>query len=381
MRTLEEQDVVLGRPLAQAVYDVDGKLLLERGHVVRSASIRSALLERGFLKDEEAAALAPEDTAVAFAGAPLTSSLVMQPSVFAGLRSVLDALVDVQQLLLRGEAQGLSGLQHLNGLLKAYARSDVDAAMAAMQLSDPEDGFSARPIHAALLVRMLGASAGLDEPTIDSLSGAALSHDLALLPQAATLHRQAAPISAGQREDIDRHTLQAAALLQTAGLQDGVWLDAVLHHHERLDGSGYPHRLGGDEISRGTRVVTLVDTYCAMIRPRAYRGAVQSKDALRALFLERGTAVDEALTALFIKQVGLYPPGGIVRLASNEVAIVTRRGENTTQPQVRRLLKSDSTPDIDRIARDTADPRYAIAESLPQDSYRALLRGIERLWD
>jgi hypothetical protein len=108
---------------------------------------------------------------------------------------------------------------------------------------------------------------------------------------------------------------------------------------------------------------------------------VQSKDALRALFLERGIAVDEALTALFIKQVGLYPPGGIVRLASNEVAIVTRRGENTTQPQVRRLLKSESTPDIDRIARDTADPRYAIAESLPQDSYRALLRGVERLWD
>lgn len=379
MRALEERDVVLGQPLVQAVYDIEGKLLLERGHVVRSVSVRGALIDRGYV--EEAAEAVAEPEAVAFTGAPLATSLVMQPSVFAGLRSVLDALIEVQQRLLRGEPAGLAGLESLNALLKAYAGTDVDAAMAAMQLSAPEDGFTARPIHAALLVRMLARSAGLDEDSTDSLSGAALSHDLALLPQAATLHRQADPISPAQRADIDQHTLQAAALLHAAGLQNPVWMDAVLHHHERLDGSGYPHRLDSDRISRGTRIVTLVDTYCAMIRPRAYRGAVQSKDALRALFLERGTAVDEALTALFIKQVGLYPPGGIVRLASNEVAIVTRRGENTTQPQVRRLLKSDSTPDIDRIARDTADPRYAIAESLPQDSYRALLRGIERLWD
>ena len=378
MRPLQEEDVVLGSPLAQAVYDAEGKLLLERGHVVRSTSVRGALLERGFV--EEAAA-AVESEAEAFGGAPLTTSLAMQPSVFAGLRGILDALIDVQQRLLRGAQQGLAGLQHLNSLLARYAEADVDAAMAAMQLSAPEDGFTARPIHAALLVRMLAGTAGLDPETTHSLCAAALSHDLALLPQAATLHRQSEPISPEQRADIDQHTLQAARLLQDAGLEDPTWLEAVLHHHERLDGSGYPHRLSGERISRGTRVVTLVDTYCAMIRPRAYRGAVQSKDALRALFLERGTAVDEALTALFIKQVGLYPPGGIVRLASNEVAIVTRRGENTTQPQVRRLLKSDSTPDIDRIARDTADPRYAIAESLSQDSYRALLRGVERLWE
>jgi HD-GYP domain-containing protein (c-di-GMP phosphodiesterase class II) len=379
MRALEERDVVLGQPLEQAVYNVEGKLLLERGHVVRSVSVRGALIDRGYV--EEAADAAAEPEAITFSRAPLATSLVVQPSVFAGLRSVLDALIEVQQRLLRGDAAGLSGLQSLNTLLKAYAGADVDAAMAAMQLSAPEDGFTARPIHAALLVRMLARSAGLDEDTADSLCGAALSHDLALLPQASTLHRQADPISPAQRTDIDQHTVQAASLLHAAGLQNPVWMDAVLHHHERLDGGGYPHRLETARISRGTRIVTLVDTYCAMIRPRAYGGAVQSKDALRALFLERGTAVDESLTALFIKQVGLYPPGGIVRLASNEVAIVTRRGENTTQPQVRRLLKADSSPDIDRIARDTADPRYAIAESLPQDGYRALLRGIDRLWE
>lgn len=379
MRALEERDVVLGQPLALAVYDTDGKLLLERGHVVRSASVRDALISRGFIKEETAAPAEAE--AEPFQGAPLTSSLVVQPSVFSGVRAVLDALIDVQQRLLRGEPQGLAGLLHLNALLKSYAEADADAAMAAMQLSAPEDGFTARPIHAALLVRMLSQGAEMDDAATDSLCGAALSHDLALLPQAAALHQQADPISPAQRADIDRHPMQAADLLQAAGLEDPVWLDAVLHHHERLDGSGYPHGLTGDRINRGARIVTLVDTYCAMIRPRAYRGAVQSKDALRALFLERGTAVDEALTSLFIKQVGLYPPGGIVRLASSEVAIVTRRGANTTQPQVRCLLKADSTADVERSPRDTADPRHAITESLPQDNYRALLRGIERLWD
>ncbi|SDD52920.1 HD-GYP domain-containing protein [Aquimonas voraii] len=379
MRPLQEEDVVLGRPLAQAVYDAEGRLLLEGGHIVRSSSVRGALLERGFVQETAAPVAEPEPDA--FGGAPLATSLAMQTSVFGGLRGILETLIEVQQRLLRGDPQGLAGLRQLNDLLARYADTDVDAAMAAMQLSDPEDGLSARPIHAALLVRVLGGGAGLDADSIHSLCGAALSHDLALLPDAAALLRQDPHSGAVSAVELQQHPLQAAALLEAAGLDDPLWLDAVLHHHERLDGNGYPHRLGAERIGRGTRVLTLVDTYCAMIRPRAYGGAVQSKEALRALFLERGTAVDEGLTALFIKQVGLYPPGGIVRLASNEVAIVTRRGENTTQPQVRRLLKSDSTPDIDRIARDTADPLYAITESLPQDSYRALLRGIERLWD
>lgn len=379
MRPLQEEDVVLGRPLAQAVYDVEGRLLLEGGHIVRSSSVRGALLERGFV--QETAAPVPEPEPEAFGGAPLATSLAMQTSVFAGLRGILETLIEVQQRLLRGDPQGLAGLRHLNDLLACYAGIDVDAAMAAMQLSDPEDGLSARPIHAALLVRMLAGSSGLEADSIHSLCGAALSHDLALLPQAAALLRPAAPAAAEPAPDLQQHPLQAAALLEAAGLDDPLWLDAVLHHHERLDGGGYPHRLRAERISRGTRIVTLVDTYCAMIRPRAYGGAVQSRDALRALFLERGSAVEEGLTALFIKQVGLYPPGGIVRLASNEVAIVIRRGENTSQPQVRRLLKPDSTPDIDRSPRDTTDPRYAITESLPQDSYRALLRGVERLWE
>jgi HD-GYP domain-containing protein (c-di-GMP phosphodiesterase class II) len=379
MRPLQDDDVVLGQALISAVFDIEGKLLLERGHVVRSEGLRAALLERGFLQEPQTPEPAAEPAAPETA--PLTTSLAVQRSIFDGIRELLDALAQVQLHLLRAEAGALADLLHLYALLRRYAERDVDAALAALQLSPNEDGFSARPLHGALLVRVLGDAAGLSPSDIDSLACAALTHDLALLPQAQTLHHQREPVSPQQRMDIDHHTLQSAELLRAAGVEDALWLDAVLHHHERLDGSGYPHRLAGAAISTGARIVTLVDTYCAMIRPRAYRGPVQSKDALRALFLERGTAVDEALTALFVKQVGLYPPGGLVRLASNEIAVVVRRGSTGTQPEVRRLLKSDSMPDPERLRRDTADARYAVAESLSQDSYRALLRGIERLWD
>ncbi len=67
MRPLQDEDMVLGSPLAQAVYDAEGKLLLERGHVVRSTSLRGALIERGFV--EEAAA-AIESEAEAFGVPP-----------------------------------------------------------------------------------------------------------------------------------------------------------------------------------------------------------------------------------------------------------------------------------------------------------------------
>ena len=106
----------------------------------------------------------------------------------------------------------------------------------------------------------------------------------ALGPVAAVLNRQTGALTEDQRLMIDTHPLAGVELLQAAGVDDEVWLEAVLQHHERLDGSGYPSGLEGDAISPGARMLAIVDIYSAMVRPRAYREAIHARHALRSLF-------------------------------------------------------------------------------------------------
>lgn len=382
MRPLQETDVALGQALASAVFDIEGKLLLERGHVVHSAATRAALLARGYVREvEEPADEAAQAAAARFSqDAPLMTSLVVQPSVFGGVCSLIETLAELQPRLLRGMPTALPLMQELNALLGRYARDDADAALAAVQLADADALWCARPLHTALLARLLARAAERPDPETESLSAAALCLDLALLPQASPLREPLAESAGLGAYRQEQHPLLAAHLLRQVGVVDPVWLAAVEQHHERLDGGGSPRGLNAEALSTGTRIVTLADTYCSLIRPSPGESGLQTREALRSLFLGRGSAVDESLVALFVREVGLYPPGGLVRLASEEVAVVVARGTNTAQPEVRRLLKSDSQPDPDRIRRDTSDPHYAVSEALPTHSYRALLRGVERLW-
>jgi hypothetical protein len=380
---MQETDVALGQPLACAVFDIEGKLLLERGHVVRSEAMRTALLERGFLRKDATGEQEGEDdcTPRCAHDAPLMTSLVMRPSVFTGLRDLIEALGALQPRLLRGQPAAVMALREINDLLGQYASENADAALAAVQLADADETGCARPLHTALLVRLLAVAAEYPDPGPESLSAAALSLDLLLLPQAGPLRESVAADAGLPPYRPEQHPLLAAHLLRQAGVDDPVWLAAVEQHHERLDGTGSPRGLPAHALSTGTRIVTLADTYCSLIRPSPGETGLHARQALRSLFLGRGSAVDESLVALFVREVGLYPPGGLVRLASEEVAIVVARGRNTAQPEVRRLLKADTQPDPDRIRRDTADPHFAVSEALATHSYRALLRGVERLWD
>jgi hypothetical protein len=195
-----------------------------------------------------------------------------------------------------------------------------------------------------------------------------------------TLHRQASPLSEAQWVEVRRHPAQGVELLERAGVEEPVWLEAVLHHHERLDGSGYPERLSDAQLTKGARLVAIADIYSAMVRPRAYRDALLATSALRQIFLERGRLIDAALAEVFIKEVGVFPPGALVRLASGEVAVVARRSEDASHPPVLVVLSRQGTPLSRAIERDTRQAEYAIAETLPQRKFRALAGLIRGLW-
>lgn len=380
-------EVALGAPLSWSVYDRAGKLLFVQGMVIASQAHLDIVLERGMVVPETSTsgdALAPGmdewlvgDAEAAEPGPPREP----EPPVFRlmqHLRRELEALHDAL-LQCRSDTLGEEVLE-LADRLRALVVRDADAALAAMQLDVGDDGQIARLVHAATLCQMLAQAQRWDEEESRSMVAAALTFDIALSPVAATLNRQQTALTEEQRELIAGHPQAGVELLQAAGVSDPVWLEAVLQHHERLDGSGYPNGLPGAAISRGARMLAIVDIFSALVRPRAYREAVHARHALRSLFLKRGKVVDEALATLLVREIGVFPPGTPVRLANGEIGVVRRRGVDAAKPVVARLINANGTLAAIAAQRDTSQPEYAITETVPPHKYQVLVASAGELW-
>lgn len=413
MRAVSAEEVEIGKPLPWSVYDRGGKLLFGQGMVVAGEAHLGLLLERGMIVPEtstsggqvvpalDGSTVAP-DTAANDGGAgadedagdpddePAPDAAEAAgtpperlPPVFATLQRMRVELERLHAGIAgcRGDDLALQVLD-MAIRLRALVTRDADAALAAMQLEvADDDGHSARLLHAATLCQVMVQALDWDEDESLSLLAAALTFDVALTPMAAVLNRQESALTPDQRAIVDAHSQFGVELLQVAGVDDPTWLDAIAHHHERLDGSGYPQGLHGDAICRGARLLAIVDIYSAMVRPRAWREAVHARQALRSLFLERGRLVDEALAARLVREIGVFPPGTPVRLANGEVGVVWRRGSNATHPVVARLVNANGTLAAIATRRDTTLEAFAITGAVPPQKYQLLVAGAGRLWE
>lgn len=214
---------------------------------------------------------------------------------------------------------------------------------------------------AAGLCALVAPSAGLSDADLTSLRRAALTMNIAMTRAHDDMARQAGPLSEPQRRTVREHPQRSADLLRQLGVADARWLQLVQEHHERPDGQGYP--LGQPVNSEAHRLLQMADMYVACISPRKSRGGLLSQQVARELYLGPDQQPDP-LGALFIKNIGFYPPGSHVRLASGEVAVVARRGARANAPLVFSIVGRHGLPLGEPALRDTADPAHEVKASL-----------------
>ena len=233
-------------------------------------------------------------------------------------------------------------------------------------------------IHGALLVELVAYRLGYTPDDRHRIICASLTANVGMLELQERLLQQGA-ITPEQRRGINRHPEESVALLRQAGVEDETWLEVVLQHHERMDGSGYPRGLEGDEIHESARILALADIYHAKISDRIYRAGMLPTHALRQVFLGQGKDIDQNMAKIFIKELGVYPPGGFVRLANGELAVVTHRGRDGTSPRVASVITPRGAPYPRPLPRDTIKKEYAIRETAVRDG-SILLTDLLPLW-
>jgi diguanylate cyclase (GGDEF)-like protein len=146
---------------------------------------------------------------------------------------------------------------------------------------------------------------GLEEPQIELTRLAASLHDLGKLAIPEEILRKPSALNESERLVLQRHPQIGYRMLESLGVEPIA--DWVLHHHERWDGDGYPHRLRGDEIPLGARIIFVADAFDAMTSERVYRRPFSQRDALAELERCSGSQFDPVIVDAFREELGLRP--------------------------------------------------------------------------
>jgi HD-GYP domain-containing protein (c-di-GMP phosphodiesterase class II) len=332
----------VGVPLAFSVLDDNGNLLLAAGKVLSGEAEREQLLARGIFAEFDEPEEDDED-----AGRHFTLFERWQRS-----SKRLDRLLGSL-----GKPGFASRCQALAVDLQAQVARDPDIAIYITMRQDPAQlmrwGLT-HAVHCAILAQLAASRIGWPPERVACLVRAALTMNLAIVPIQGLL-AQVGKVSEGQRERIHAHPQLAHDRLRAAGVEDDDWLRAVLEHHERDGGGGYPEGL--HQPSELAQALRLIDSFLTKISPRAGRAPMAVQDAARALLAQARTV---PIAVGIIKEFGMAPPGQPVQLASGELGLVVRRGASAQAPLVAALTDGQGKPVLSTHLRDTAQPAYAI---------------------
>ena len=168
---------------------------------------------------------------------------------------------------------------------------------------EAKDSYTGRHVEdTAVLAREVAASLNLPKKEIEDVQHAAVLHDLGKVGISENILSKKGALSHKEREVIKTHPSIAAEILREIHSLRGA-VPAILYHHERYDGGGYPLGLHGDEIPLSARIVAVADVYQALISDRPYRKAFNKNKAMAIIKNESGKQFDPRVVKMFLKAV------------------------------------------------------------------------------
>jgi HD-GYP domain-containing protein (c-di-GMP phosphodiesterase class II) len=188
-------------------------------------------------------------------------------------------------------------VKELQSQLLAVRTSVICALNQLLDLKDLNTG-----VHSTRLAEWavrIGRDLGLDDDCLRDLEAAAILHDIGKIGTPDSILRKPSRLTEAEYEVIKKHPEYGWAVLRAVPGFERVSL-FVLHHHEAFDGSGYPAKLRGDEIPIGSRIVSVMDSFDAMVSSRPYRKGLPLDEAIRRLETGIGTQFDPIVTPKFI---------------------------------------------------------------------------------
>lgn len=219
--------------------------------------------------------------------------------------------------------------------------ANPDSLLWLSMIKHKDDYTAEHSVNVALLSIILGRAEGLDEESLNTLGLCAMLHDVGKVKIPNEILNKEGNLNDEEFAVMKMHTVHGKKLLLGQPGLPAIATEIALSHHEKVDGTGYPSGLTGDDIPYMVKLVAIVDAYDAMTSGRIYCEAQSPAEALRKIIKSKGVHHDPELVEKFIECIGVYPIGSIVELNSGELGIVLPDEDyNNLQPRV--IIVTDS---------------------------------------
>lgn len=379
-------------PFWRAQFLLDQPAQLSR---VRSSGIRELWIdtERGLdVADPHAIVHSVDETerevdhtlASAAAGGPTTLQVELHSELEQARKVVREARPAVLSMFTHarlGRAVDVAGASALVDRIRGAVGRNPAAMLSVARLKQADEYTFMHSVAVSGLMIAFAQQLRLSDDEINKAGMAGLLHDIGKAKVPDVILNKPAALTDEEFAQMRRHPEIGHAMLAEQGQVDSAVLDGVLHHHERIDGNGYPHRLAGSAVSQIAAMTALCDVYDAVTSARVYKPGWDPAEAVRRMAEWSKTHFDPALFQAFVKTVGIYPIGSLVRMESCRLGVVVEQSDRSLlSPRVKVFFSTRSqlriAPEVIDLSRPNVTDRIVGRE----DPARWRFSDLETLW-
>jgi putative nucleotidyltransferase with HDIG domain len=263
--------------------------------------------------------------------------------------------------------------------LSLFRNSGALISLARLKKSD--DYTYMHSVAVCALMISLARQLDMDDESVNQAGLAGLLHDIGKMAIAPEILNKPGKLTDAEFAAVKAHPVEGERMLRGGPGISEVALDVCLHHHEKVDGTGYPHGLKSDQISIFAKMGAVCDVYDAITSDRPYKRGWEPAEAVRKMAEWSAGHFDETVFQAFVKTVGIYPVGSLVRLKSARLGVIVEQSEKSLlTPAVKVFYSVTAMVRITPLVLDLAAPGCTDRIVSREDPVTWGIADIEQMW-